>query len=109
MILPPRLVTAFSLTCDHAQYYVVEPDTILNRVWINGGPQKTIIFMQIEIFKTVGFQTVSSTIYSKHDKSAGNHVNLSVQSQTQFFKLGLVWNTDIEVFNNLESVVIYFY
>ena len=31
------------------------------------------------------------------------------QSRAQFFKLGLVWNTDTEVFNKLEIVVIYFY
>ena len=30
------------------------------------------------------------------------------QSQAQFLKLELVWNTDTEVFNKLEIVVIYF-
>ena len=30
------------------------------------------------------------------------------QSQAQFLKLKLVWNTDTEFFNKLEIVVIYF-
>ena len=71
--------------------------------------ENNYFYANVKILKTVGLQTVSSTIYSKRNIKVREIMLISVsQSQAQFLKLKLVWNTDTEVFNKLEIVVIYF-
>ena len=83
-------------------------------MWIKGGRGRRTVennyfYANVKILKTVGLQTVSSTIYSKRNKKVREIMLISVpQSQAQFLKLKLAWNTDTEVFNKLEIVVIYF-
>ena len=71
--------------------------------------ENNYFYANMKILKTVYLQTVSSTIYSKRYIKVREIMLISVsQSQAQFLKLKLVWNTDTEVFNKLEIVVIYF-
>ena len=83
-------------------------------MWIKGGrgprtAENNNFHADVKILKTVGLQTVSSTIYSKRNIKVREIMLISVsQSQAQFLKLKLVWNTNTEVFNKLEIVVIYF-
>ena len=65
--------------------------------------ENNYFYANVKILKTVCLQTVSRTIYSKRSIKVREIMLISVsQSQAQFFKLKLVWNTVQKFSTNLK-------